>query len=52
MPIIINELTVDIQAPETGVQFANYGINAEDNLQKLIKDLEIADERRKRLEVD
>lgn len=52
MPIIINELTVDIQAPEASVQLADYGINAEDNLQKLVMDFEIAEERRKRLQVD
>ena len=52
MPIIINELTVDIQAPEASVPLANYGMNAEENLQKLLMDLEIAEERRKRLKVD
>jgi hypothetical protein len=52
MPIIINELTVDIQAPESSGQFADYGINPEENLQKMIHELEVAEERRKRLEVD
>ncbi len=52
MPIIINELTVDIQRPEASTPIADYGINPEENLQKLLMDLEIAEERRKRLQLD
>lgn len=52
MPIVIQELVVDIQAPEAGAPLAEYGINAEENLQKLLSDLEIAEERRQRLTVD
>lgn len=52
MPVIINELIVDIQTPQAATPIADYGVNAEENLQKLVADLEIAEERQKRLQVD
>jgi hypothetical protein len=52
MAVIIHELEVQIQAPESAISFSEYGINAEENLQKMMTEMEVAEERRKRLEVD
>lgn len=52
MAVVISELTVEIEASDSVVPFADYGINSEENLQKLLVDLEIAEERRKRLNLE
>lgn len=52
MPLVINELIVEIESAEPVAAFADYGLQGEEPLQKLISDLEIADERSKRLQLD
>ena len=52
MPLVINELIVEVESAEPVTGFAEYGLPGEEGLQKLIRDLEIAEERSKRLQLD
>lgn len=52
MPLVINELIVEIEQAEPVTAFAEYGLQGEEALQKLISELEVADERSKRLQLD
>lgn len=52
MPLVINELIVEIEQAEPVAAFAEYGLQGEEALQKFISELEVADERSKRLQLD
>lgn len=52
MPLVINELIVEVENADPLTAFADYGLQSEESLQKLMRDLEVAEERSKRLQLD
>jgi hypothetical protein len=52
MPLVINELILEVENTQPVADFAEYGLPGEEPLQKLMRDLEVAEERSKRLQLD
>lgn len=52
MALVINELILEVERSEPLTEFSDYGLQGEEPQQKLICDLEVAEERNKRLQLD